>query len=129
MSKINYQALREAAAAVETVATHQKLVAFRVKVTPQVVLAILDELDKKQQYIKLRRTRKLRLRLGSCVLSWKLQNQNSTSSVSITKALSRMEVSASPNWKQSNPLRKNWFAVKAAITVSRTIVRWQHCLA
>ncbi|EFJ8461989.1 ead/Ea22-like family protein [Escherichia coli] len=54
MSKINYQALREAAAAVETVATHQKLVAFRVKVTPQVVLAILDELDKKQQYIKLR---------------------------------------------------------------------------
>ncbi|EMT2361314.1 ead/Ea22-like family protein [Escherichia coli O128] len=54
MSKINYQALREAAAAVETVATPQKLVAFRVKATPQVVLAILDELDKKQQYIKLR---------------------------------------------------------------------------
>lgn len=70
MSKINYQALREAAAAVETVATPQKLV-----------------------------------------------------------ALSRMEVSASPNWKQSNPLRKNWFAVKAAITVSKTIVRWLHCLA
>ncbi|EFF7469093.1 ead/Ea22-like family protein [Escherichia coli] len=54
MSKINYRALREAAAAVETVATPQKLVAFRVKATPQVVLAILDELDKKQQYIKLR---------------------------------------------------------------------------
>ncbi|MDZ4882503.1 ead/Ea22-like family protein [Escherichia coli] len=54
MSKINYQELREAAAAVETVATPQKLVAFRVKATPQVVLAILDELDKKQQYIKLR---------------------------------------------------------------------------
>ncbi|EGT1037459.1 TPA: ead/Ea22-like family protein [Escherichia coli] len=54
MSKINYQALREAAAAVETVATPQKLVAFRMKATPQVVLAILDELDKKQQYIKLR---------------------------------------------------------------------------
>ncbi|EFF1169888.1 ead/Ea22-like family protein [Escherichia coli] len=54
MSKINYQALREAAAAVETVTTPQKLVAFRMKATPQVVLAILDELDKKQQYIKLR---------------------------------------------------------------------------
>ncbi len=54
MSEINYQALREAATAVETVATPQKLVAFRMKATPQVVLAILDELDKKQQYIKLR---------------------------------------------------------------------------
>ncbi|HBJ6962205.1 TPA: ead/Ea22-like family protein [Salmonella enterica subsp. enterica serovar Duisburg] len=37
------QALREAAVAIETVATPQKLLAFRVKVTPQVVLALLDE--------------------------------------------------------------------------------------
>ncbi|MFB1170562.1 ead/Ea22-like family protein, partial [Escherichia coli] len=43
MSKINYQALREAAVAIETVATPQKLLAFRMKVTPQVVLALLDE--------------------------------------------------------------------------------------
>ncbi|EFI7892347.1 TPA: ead/Ea22-like family protein [Shigella sonnei] len=50
MSKINYQALREAAVAIETVATPQKLLAFRMKVTPQVVLALLDEreADKKR---------------------------------------------------------------------------------
>ncbi|WP_213061038.1 ead/Ea22-like family protein, partial [Escherichia coli] len=52
MSKIDYQALREAAVAIETVATPQKLLAFRMKVTPQVVLALLDELERKQQYIK-----------------------------------------------------------------------------
>ncbi|ELF6510397.1 TPA: ead/Ea22-like family protein [Salmonella enterica] len=40
---IDKQALREAAVAIETVATPQKLLAFRVKVTPQVVLALLDE--------------------------------------------------------------------------------------
>ncbi|EMO0769778.1 ead/Ea22-like family protein [Escherichia coli] len=45
MSEINYQALREAAVAIETVATPQKLLAFRMKVTPQVVLALLDERD------------------------------------------------------------------------------------
>ncbi|KYF18356.1 hypothetical protein AIZ13_22090 [Salmonella enterica subsp. enterica serovar Typhimurium] len=45
MSNIDKQALREAAVAIETVATPQKLLAFRVKVTPQVVLALLDELD------------------------------------------------------------------------------------
>lgn len=43
MSKIDYQVLREAAVAIETVATPQKLLAFRMKVTPQVVLALLDE--------------------------------------------------------------------------------------
>lgn len=43
MSEINSQALREAAVAIETVATPQKLLAFRMKVTPQVVLALLDE--------------------------------------------------------------------------------------
>ena len=45
MSKIDYQVLREAAVAIETVATPQKLLAFRMKVTPQVVLALLDERD------------------------------------------------------------------------------------
>ncbi|EJE9267704.1 ead/Ea22-like family protein [Escherichia coli] len=54
MSKIDYQALREAAVAIETVATPQKLLAFRMKVTPQVVLALLDEQERNQQYIKRR---------------------------------------------------------------------------
>nr|WP_215418915.1 ead/Ea22-like family protein [Escherichia coli] len=42
--------MREAAVAIETVATPQKLLAFRMKVTPQVVLALLDEreADKKR---------------------------------------------------------------------------------
>ncbi|HDN1260366.1 TPA: ead/Ea22-like family protein [Escherichia coli] len=43
MSEINYQALREAAEAIKIAATPQKLLAFRMKVTPQVVLALLDE--------------------------------------------------------------------------------------
>ncbi|EEZ2376039.1 ead/Ea22-like family protein [Escherichia coli] len=43
MSKIDYQVLREAAEAIKTAATLQKLLAFRMKVTPQVVLALLDE--------------------------------------------------------------------------------------
>lgn len=51
---IDYQVLREAAVAIETVATPQKLLAFRMKVTPQVVLALLDELERNQQYIKSR---------------------------------------------------------------------------
>ena len=54
MSKIDYQVLREAAVAMETVATPQKLLAFRMKVTPQVVLALLDERERNQQYIKRR---------------------------------------------------------------------------
>jgi hypothetical protein len=54
VSEINSQALREAAVAIETVATPQKLLAFRMKVTPQVVLALLDERERNQQYIKRR---------------------------------------------------------------------------
>ncbi|EMI6938835.1 ead/Ea22-like family protein [Escherichia coli] len=54
MSKIDYQVLREAAVAIETVATPQKLLAFRMKVTPQVVLALLDERERNLQYIKRR---------------------------------------------------------------------------
>ncbi|WP_369009749.1 ead/Ea22-like family protein [Escherichia coli] len=54
VSKIDYQVLREAAVAIETVATPQKLLAFRMKVTPQVVLALLDERERNQQYIKRR---------------------------------------------------------------------------
>ena len=46
MSEIDYQALREAAVAIETVATPQKLQAFRMKVTPSVVLALLDEIKR-----------------------------------------------------------------------------------
>ncbi|EHR8985931.1 ead/Ea22-like family protein [Escherichia coli] len=49
MSEINYQALREAAEALKVVAEPQK-----VKVTPQVVLALLDERERNQQYIKRR---------------------------------------------------------------------------
>ncbi|EEW6072386.1 ead/Ea22-like family protein [Escherichia coli] len=54
MSEINYQALREAAQAIKVVAAPQKLLAFRMKVTPQVVLALLDERERNQQYIKRR---------------------------------------------------------------------------
>ncbi|EOR6016426.1 TPA: hypothetical protein NEK14_000284 [Escherichia coli] len=43
MSKIDYQALRGAAEAIKIAATPQKLLAFRMKVTPQVVLALLDD--------------------------------------------------------------------------------------
>jgi len=46
VSEINYQALREAAEAIKVVATPQKLLAFRMKVTPQVVLALLDEIKR-----------------------------------------------------------------------------------
>ncbi|EAN3431561.1 ead/Ea22-like family protein [Salmonella enterica subsp. enterica serovar Virchow] len=45
MNKIDYQALRGAAEAIKIAATPQKLLAFRMKVTPQVVLALLDERD------------------------------------------------------------------------------------
>ncbi|ELV4018130.1 ead/Ea22-like family protein [Escherichia coli] len=48
---MNYQALREAAVAIETVATPQKLLAFRMKVTPQVVLALLDEREAQNKCI------------------------------------------------------------------------------
>ncbi|WP_432433243.1 ead/Ea22-like family protein [Escherichia coli] len=51
MSKIDYQVLREAAVAIETVATPQKLLAFRMKVTPQVVLALLDEREAQNKCI------------------------------------------------------------------------------
>ncbi|EKZ2317191.1 ead/Ea22-like family protein [Escherichia coli] len=51
MSKIDYQALREAAEAIKVVATPQKLLAFRMKVTPQVVLVLLDELEAKNKRI------------------------------------------------------------------------------
>ncbi|EOD0572324.1 ead/Ea22-like family protein [Escherichia coli] len=51
MSKIDYQALREAAEAIKVVATPQKLLAFRMIVTPQVVLVLLDELEAKNKRI------------------------------------------------------------------------------
>ncbi|EFM6596121.1 ead/Ea22-like family protein [Escherichia coli] len=51
MSKIDYQALREAAEAIKIAATPQKLLAFRMKVTPQVVLALLDEREAQNKRI------------------------------------------------------------------------------
>ncbi|WP_348913871.1 ead/Ea22-like family protein, partial [Escherichia coli] len=51
MSKIDYQALRGAAEAIKIAATPQKLLAFRMKATPQVVLALLDELEAKDKRI------------------------------------------------------------------------------
>ncbi|EFA3720394.1 ead/Ea22-like family protein [Escherichia coli] len=51
MSKIDYQALREAAEAIKIAATPQKLLAFRMKATPQVVLELLDELEIKSKRI------------------------------------------------------------------------------
>ncbi|EKT0279601.1 ead/Ea22-like family protein [Escherichia coli] len=51
MSKIDYQALRGAAEAIKIAATPQKLLAFRMKATPQVVLALLDELEGKDSKI------------------------------------------------------------------------------
>ncbi|MBZ8655897.1 ead/Ea22-like family protein [Escherichia coli] len=51
---IDYQALRDAAEAIKIAATPQKLLAFRMKVTPQVVLELLDERERNQQYIKRR---------------------------------------------------------------------------
>ncbi|ELF8380190.1 ead/Ea22-like family protein [Escherichia coli] len=51
MSNINYQALREAAEAIKIAATLQKLLAFRMKVTPQVVLELLDEREAQSKRI------------------------------------------------------------------------------
>ncbi|HDP9374113.1 ead/Ea22-like family protein [Escherichia coli] len=51
MSKIDYQALREAAEAIKVVATPQKLLAFRMKATPQVVLELLDEREAQSKRI------------------------------------------------------------------------------
>ena len=51
MSKIDYQALRGAAEAIKIAATLQKLLAFRMKATPQVVLELLDELEAQSKRI------------------------------------------------------------------------------
>lgn len=51
MSKIDYQALRGAAEAIKIAATPQKLLAFRMKVTPQVVLELLDEREAQSKRI------------------------------------------------------------------------------
>ncbi|HAX5111591.1 TPA: ead/Ea22-like family protein [Escherichia coli] len=51
MSNIDYQTLREAAEAIRTVATIQKLQVFRMKVTPSVVLVLLDELEVRNKRI------------------------------------------------------------------------------
>ena len=51
MNQINNQALRDVAEAIKTVSTPQKLLAFRMKVTPQVVLALLDDLEARDKRI------------------------------------------------------------------------------
>ncbi len=51
MSKIDYQALRGAAEAIKIAATPQKFLAFRMKATPQVVLALLDEREAQNKRI------------------------------------------------------------------------------
>ncbi|HFD1475497.1 TPA: ead/Ea22-like family protein [Escherichia coli] len=51
MSKIDYQALRGAAEAIKIAATPQKFLAFRMKVTPQVVLELLDEREAQSKRI------------------------------------------------------------------------------
>ncbi|MBS8552010.1 hypothetical protein KER54_10465 [Escherichia coli] len=51
MSNINYQVLRDVAEAIKIAATPQKLLAFRMKVTPQVVLALLDEREAQSKRI------------------------------------------------------------------------------
>ncbi|HBH5165877.1 ead/Ea22-like family protein [Escherichia coli] len=64
MSKIDYQALREAAEAIKIAATPQKLLAFRMKATPQVVLALLDELEAKDKRIAELEAREVQLPAG-----------------------------------------------------------------
>lgn len=51
MSNINYQVLRDVAEAIKIAATPQKLLAFRMKVTPQVVLELLDEREAQSKRI------------------------------------------------------------------------------
>ena len=53
MNEVDYQALRDAATATEKVATPKKLLAFRIKATPSVVLALLDERDRLKDYVNL----------------------------------------------------------------------------
>ncbi|MCO7874801.1 ead/Ea22-like family protein [Escherichia coli] len=53
MNEVDYQALRDAATATEKVATPKKLLAFRIKATPSVVLALLDERDRLRDYVNL----------------------------------------------------------------------------
>ena len=54
MSNINHQKLRELAFALQRMATPQKLLAFRAMLSPSAVLALLDEQERNQQYIKRR---------------------------------------------------------------------------
>ncbi|WP_063102620.1 ead/Ea22-like family protein [Escherichia coli] len=68
MSKIDYQALREEAEAIKVVATPQKLLAFRMKVTPQVVLALLDEREAAKKRIAELEAREILLPERSSVL-------------------------------------------------------------
>ncbi len=82
MSKIDYQKLREIAEKTK-IAGEAPVMPFDQRInalndfmkhfSPDIALALLDERERNQQYIKRRdqRTRILRLRLGGCALSWK----------------------------------------------------------
>ncbi|HAH9781314.1 TPA: ead/Ea22-like family protein [Escherichia coli] len=61
MNQINCQALREAAEAIKIAATPQKLLAFRMKATLQVVLALLDEQEARDKRITEMEVREVQL--------------------------------------------------------------------
>ncbi|EZD44648.1 hypothetical protein BZ01_06265, partial [Escherichia coli O111:NM str. K6897] len=74
MSEINYQALREAAQNAKDLGGiknykrgEQAVAEFESLITPHIVLALLDERERNQQYIKRRdqENEEMRLRLGS----------------------------------------------------------------
>lgn len=76
---------------------------FIAAASPSTVLALLDERERNQQYIKRRdqENEEIALTVGKLRVELEAENQNSTSSVSITKVLSRMGVSALLNWRKA----------------------------
>ncbi len=72
---------------VETDAQAYANAEFIAAFNPNVALALLDERERNQQYIKRRdqENEDIALTVGNCALSLKQQNQNSTSSVNITR--------------------------------------------
>ncbi len=132
MSEINSQALREAAEQAMHDDWGFDADLFHELVTPSIVLELLDERERNQQYIKRRdqENEDIALTVGNCVLSLKQQNQNSTSSVSITKVLSRMGVSVLLNWKATKSVKTETsfllFAILGRLLLSSTaLVTWK----
>ena len=126
MSEINSQALREAAEQAMHDDWGFDADLFHELVTPSIVLELLDERERNQQYIKRRdqENEDIALTVG------KQQNQNSTSSVSITKVLSRMGVSVLLNWKATKSVKTETsfllFAILGRLLLSSTaLVTWK----